>query len=115
MSEVLKSSTEWAVGSSLRPSRQQFAEFGIAARGRSPAGTGLPRPKDQAIGGHVVENGGNVATAVAPGIFQLDADLTERLAFPCHRCRRQTPMGIAGHARWVEVGCAVTCRTGHAG
>jgi len=63
----------------------------------------------------MLDDGGDVSAAVAAEIFQLDADFAERLAFPCHRRGRQSPVGVAGHMGWVEVGPAVTGRTGHAG
>ena len=76
------------MSSTLRPRGQQFAEFGIASWRRHATKPLLPCPQDKTIARRMFEDGGHVPIAVAAGIFQLDADFAQRLAFP-----RQLPMG----------------------
>jgi hypothetical protein len=53
------------------------------------------------------------AAAVAPGILDLSADLSERLAFPRHPTRREMPLRVARHAAGVEVGLLMADGTAH--
>jgi len=46
---------------------------------------------------------GNAFLAVARGIFDLLADLRERLALPRHFDRRQMPLRMARYVRRIEI------------
>src|SRR5260370_1038090 len=53
------------------------------------------------------------AAAVARRIFDLRANLPERLAFPCHLARREMPDRVARHAGRFEIRRLMTNRTAH--
>src|SRR6476620_3342700 len=71
-------------------------------------------PADQRIVRHVLDDLLHRLAAVALGIFDLLADLTERPADPRHFDRRQYPLGMAGNTPGIEVIRAVARDATHA-
>src|SRR5258708_4885581 len=73
----------------LEPGLHQRAEPGLrAGRGHALA-AGRPRPADELVLAHVLQQSCLVEVAVARRVRHLPADLAQRAASPCHRCRRQ--------------------------
>src|SRR5262249_29860772 len=72
-----------------------------------------PGPADQMILTYVMHDVFERAAAIARGIFDLLADLRERLALPAHLMRREMPARIARHAGRFEIGRLVADRAAH--
>lgn len=66
-----------ALRARLGPGAKQLAELRVSARSRSTARPRRPRPNDQAVGYHMVEDRLDVATAIASRILELLADLSQ--------------------------------------
>src|SRR5688572_1529026 len=64
---------------------------------------GRPRPTDERVLRHVLDDLAQRVAAVAPRVLHLGAGLGERLALPRHRGRREVPVRVAGHAAGLEV------------
>jgi hypothetical protein len=63
------------------------------------------------IGADMVHDVIERAAAIARGILDLRAYLSDRLAFPGHFGRRQVPNRIAGHAAGIDIRLLMTNRT----
>src|SRR5262249_16147909 len=93
-----------------------FSERGrflLGAGSRLAAKAGRPSPANERVGADVMHQLLQRATTVALGIFNLGADLGERLAFPRHLTRREVPFRVSRHAGRIEVGLLVADRTTH--
>src|SRR6516165_1642422 len=97
----------------FHPCFSERACFLLAAGSRLAAKAGRPSPANQRVGADVMHQLLQRATTVALGIFDLGADLTERLAFPPHLTRREVPFRVARHAGGIEVGLLVADRATH--
>ena len=93
--------------SGLRPGPNELAEDGLRPGRWGTANSGLPSPADQTVFGEVVEERGHVRAAVAGGVLDLLANLTERAALPGHRSGGEVPLRVAGHMRRIVIGRAV--------
>src|SRR5258705_3341401 len=74
---------------------------------------GRPGPTDQRVLANVVDEIFGLAAAIARGVFDLSADLRDRLALPRHFARREMPIRMTWHAAGVEVRILVTDGTAH--
>src|SRR6516162_5718631 len=101
----------WANCSSLYPFVEQRALLGLRAGRGLTAGARRPGPAHKMIGADMMHNVIERATAVARGILDLRADLSDRLALPTHVARRQMPGGIAGQIGRIEIRLLMTDRT----
>src|SRR5262249_50785071 len=97
----------------FHPCFGERARFLLGAGSGLPAKAGRPSPAHESIGADVVHQLLQRATPVAPGIFDLCADLTERLTFPRHLTRCEVPFRVARHVSGIEVGLLVADRTAH--
>src|ERR1700730_3028371 len=104
-----------AVRARVSPAAQQFAELFVAARSRRATKPRRPGPYDQSVGHHVVGDRGDVAIAVARGVFELLADLSQRAAFPGHGSRCEMPVIVAGNSCRIEVVRLMASTALHAG
>ena len=99
--------------SGLDPGIDERAGFLLRARRGRAAEAGRPGPADQSVGADVMDEVLQRPVAVARRILDLRADLSERLAFPCHLARREMPFRMTGHAAGIEVGLLVADRAPH--
>src|SRR5258707_10203598 len=104
-----------AVRARLDPAPKQPAELRVGARSRSTTRPRRPRPNDQTVRHHMVDDRRDVAVAIARRIFELFADLSQRPALPSHGSRRKMPMVVAGNSNAIEVVRLMAGTTSHAG
>src|SRR5262245_28964652 len=95
---------------SLDPGLDEQAELLLRTRRRRAISARTPRPADQRILAHVMDQVLHRLVAVPPAVLDLRADLADRLSLPRHLERRQVPVRIAGHAAGIEVRLAVAGR-----
>ena len=95
----------------LHPGIEQRARLHLRAGRGAAIAAGRPGPTDQVIGADMMHDLVQRAIAVVRGVFDLRADLPERLAFPCHVARREMPGGIARHAGRFEIRRLMANRT----
>lgn len=93
--------------SGLHPGLHQCTRLLLRARRGGAAEAGLPGPADEGVLADMVDQVFHLAAAVARGIPDLLADLTDALAFPGHFARGEVPVGMAGHAAGLEIGALV--------
>src|SRR5690242_7739393 len=98
----------------IHPRFDQRAKLLLRPRRGFAARVGMPAPTHQRIVRHVLHHLLQRLAAVALEVFDLRADLTERLADPCHLDRREQPFRMAGNARGIVVVRAMTSDTTHA-
>lgn len=98
---------------SFHPGGEQRAFLGSRTWSGLPVRAGRPGIADQMILTHVMHDLVERAAAVSRGIFDLRADLCERLAFPAHLARREMPARAAWHAGGSEIGRLVADRAAH--
>ena len=98
---------------SFHPGGEQRAFLGLRTWSGLPVRAGRPGIADQMILTHVMHDLVEGAAAVSRGIFDLRADLCERLAFPAHLARREMPARAAWHAGGSEIGRLVADRAAH--
>src|ERR1700722_3671361 len=77
------------------------------------AKSGRPGPADQGVAADMMAEIFQRAAAVAVAIFDLYANLAERLALPHHLPWREMPVRMSGHA--IEIGALVADRAAHRG
>jgi hypothetical protein len=87
----------------LHPGVEQRTCLHLRARRGAAIAAGRPGPTNQVIVADMMHDLVRRAAAVARRIFDLRANLPDRLAFPCHVTRREMPGGIARHARRFEI------------
>ena len=89
--------------------RRRPLAFRVLARGRLR----VPRPADERVVRHMLDDLREGMAAISRGIFHLGTDLGERAPLPGHGCRREMPVGIPGHAARIEVRHLMTRRAAH--
>ena len=99
----------------IRPCVHQGAERRLTPGCGFAAGSRLPGPADQRIARRVFHDLVQRPTAVARGIFQLHADVDQRLMLPRHGSRRQVPFGMTRNSSGMEIRFLVTGRAPHRG
>src|SRR5262249_32883944 len=97
----------------FHPCFSERARFLLGAGSRLAAKAGRPGPANERVGADVMHQLLQRAAAVALGIFNLGADLGERLAFPRHLTRCEVPFRMARHAGGIEIGLLVADRAAH--
>src|SRR5262249_42126216 len=97
----------------FHPGLDERARLLLRAGGRLPAISGRPGPTNQSIAADVMDERFQWSPAIARGVLDLCADLSERFTFPCHLARCKLPLRIARHAGGIEVGLLVADRTTH--
>ena len=80
----------------------------LRTRSGLTAGTRRPGPTYQMIGADMVHNLIERAAAIARGILDLRAYLSDRLAFPAHFSGRKMPDWVAGHAAGIDIRLLMT-------
>src|SRR5262245_40064342 len=86
-----------------------------AAWSRRATSAGVPGPLHKAVRDHVLQDGGDVAVAVAIAVLELTANRAERFPFPGHRCGCELPVWITWYPRGIEIGAAMACCAEQAG
>ena len=95
----------------LKPSVKELAEPLLIARRRLEMSGLTPPVGHEGIVGHVLTEFSQGLTAVALPVFDLSANLSQRLAFPGHLRWRQVPTRMAWHI--AEIVGVVTGDTKH--
>jgi len=85
----------------IRPCVHQGAERRLSPGCGFAAGSRLPGPADQRIARRVFHDLVQRPTAVARGVFQLHADVDQRLVLPRHGSRRQVPFGMTRNSSGI--------------
>src|SRR6266851_6886391 len=81
------------------PGLDQFAEFLLRPGRGHPVSAWVPGPAYQDVFRRMVDDLGQVESAVALRVLELLADLAQGLALPGHRGGREGPPGVARHTR----------------
>src|SRR5439155_12268875 len=102
-----------AGGAGISPRLHEGAERRLGSRRWLAAHAGLPRPADELVLRHVLDDLGQAVAAVARGILHLLADLRQRPLLPGHVRRRQPPFRVAGYVSGIEVRGLVAGRAAH--
>jgi hypothetical protein len=98
-------------GAGLHPGVKERARSRLRAGRWLAVPSRSPGPADQMILTHMMHDVLERSAAIARRIFELLANLRERLAFPSHLMRRELPGRIARHSGGFEISRLVTDRT----
>src|SRR5205809_1466335 len=88
----------WTLRASVDPRLDQFAKPLLRSWRGVATWAGIPPPSDEVITCKVLVQEREGASTVAARVFELDAYLTDRLAFPSHLDRRQAPARMSRNA-----------------
>jgi len=98
----------WTNCSTLHPFVEQRADLRLRTGSGLTAGARRPGPTHQMVGADMMHNLFKRAVAVALGILDLRAYLSDRLAFPAHFSGRKMPDWVAGHAAGIDIRLLMT-------
>src|SRR3954464_4107904 len=101
-------SIDWTNCPALYPGFDQRASLLLRARSGGASIAGRPGPADQRVLADVLDEVFWLAAAIARGVFDLNANLADSLAFPRHFAWREMPFRMARHAARIEVRFLVT-------
>src|SRR5256714_9953619 len=87
-----------ALGAAVDPSLNQLSGNLLGSGGGLAAFPWMPSPCDQIVLRNMLLQHREIASPIACSVFELAADLAERLALPRHRQRSHAPAGMAGNA-----------------
>src|ERR1700749_4681537 len=85
-------------GAAVDPGLYQFSRLFLSAGGGDATRAGIPGPADEVVLRDVFLQQRQRAAAVSLDVFQLTADVAERLVLPCHRQGSDTPARMPGNA-----------------
>src|SRR5262245_30146437 len=102
----------------INPCLYRLTKQRLAAGGGFAAYAGLPSPCHQIVLREMIMQERQVTAAVPIEVFELSANLSDRLALPCHLDRRHHPAWMPGNAlvgRTLVQGKVPVGMAGHAG
>src|SRR2546427_11702521 len=88
----------WAISPRRNPRFDERSEVHLCSRCGHAALSGMPRPSDKRIRGHVPVDIRQTASTVARSILDLQADFAERLPLPRHGGGSEPPTRIPRNA-----------------
>src|SRR4051795_6812897 len=87
-----------ALRTAVDPSLNQLSGDLLGSGGGLAAFAWMPSPCDQIVLRNMLLQHCEIASPIACSVFELAAEIAERLAFPRHRQRSHAPAGMAGNA-----------------